>query len=40
MSAFDRPEELSQVDGMEVDFIQKPIPIEKLRQIISIKLEN
>lgn len=38
MSAFDRPEVLSQVDGMEVDFIQKPIPVEKLKQIISSKL--
>ena len=38
MSAFDRPEVLSQLDGMEVDFVQKPIPIEKLKQIISSKL--
>jgi DNA-binding NtrC family response regulator len=38
MSAFDRPEVLSKVDGMEIDFIQKPVPMEKLRQIISSKL--
>ena len=38
MSAFDSPEVLSRVDGMEIDFIQKPIPMEKLRQIITNKL--
>ncbi len=40
MSAFDRPTVLSQVYGIEIGFIQKPISIEKLQEIVASQLGN
>ena len=40
MSAFDRPDVLSLIDGIEVEFVQKPITIGNLQKIVSSKVNG